>query len=326
MKSSLLVLVLLLSNLFVKAQDQIITQSNDTIECKIISLSGQKIHYEQKTAKAKIVGKSIATSNVLEYTRTDNTPIKQLVTPIQKREKPKFPLIISAQTGLSHSLTDYGNFKDIFLSQGTPASNVDNYIKKLKNGYFVGVNSHYMLTKNIGIGADYTLSYFWASDDFLVQGFYGMNIPTYAPLELEEKLIFNYIGPSFLFKQAIGNQHHLNISGTISPGLLFLREEIRSNSYQTFWDNNTLYDGGALHYFNNSNSLSTGNTFAIKGSLAFDFCVTTRLSAGFAANYTWAKLHKLSVKSAEYDNKNQELPKALDISRIDYGFLFRYNF
>ena len=326
MKLSFLIIMLSLSFMFVKAQDQIITTQNDTIECKIISINGGKIYYEQKADNKQIVGKSVATTDVHEYYRAENTSDKNKYTTTRKRQKPEFPLSFSLQSGFNYSLTNYSNLKDIFRSQGSSSSDMDDFIKKLKNGYFFGANVHYMLTEYIGIGFDYNLSYSSADDEFFVQSYNGMNIAAYSSLKLDNKLISNFIAPSFIARQAIGNQQHIYLSGVISPGMLFFREESRTNSYQIFWGDNNYYTGDTPLYYENANSVSTGNTFSVKGSFAIEYAITPQFSGGLVANFTYAKINEISLKNADYEYEDQELEKKLDVSRIDYGFIFRYNF
>ena len=54
----------------VSGQDKIITIQNDTILCRIVSVSSTHIQYEQKDENQNIVGKFIPTEEVLEYFRS----------------------------------------------------------------------------------------------------------------------------------------------------------------------------------------------------------------------------------------------------------------
>ncbi len=325
MKNLLLVLSLTVFCMAVNAQDKIITVQNDTIECRIISVNDGRISYEQKFSDNRIVGKSIATSDVLEYLRSGKNSSRNIFMSRQ-REIPEHRLLFSLQSGLTHSLTDYNNLKNVLVDQGNPASEIDDYFKKLNNGYHLSASAHYLLTPFLGVGADYSVAYFSSKGDFLVRGYAGMNLPTYVNFKMDEKLFTQFVGPSVLFQQLVGNSKKIKLSETIAPGLVFFREETRGNSYQIYWGEDGYYNGEAPQYYNVSNSLSTGNTFAIKGGLSVEYRISPQLSAGVAGSFTWAKLHKLSVKNSTGQINDQKLENDVDISRIDYGFVFRYNF
>lgn len=327
MRSLLLVLLLSISTILAKAQDKIITIQNDTIECRIISVNSERISYEQQASGHQVIGKSIAIPDVLQYFRSGELGIAQeMHAPVRERKQPEQRLLFSLQTGLAHSLTDYSNMKEFFLSQGNPESESDNYIKKLKNGYQVSTNFHYLLTSFFGVGVDYTFSTFSSKGNFLANGYSGMNVPLYTNMEMDEKLFYHFVGASVLFQQFIGEKRKLKFTETVSPGMVWLREETRNNLYQIYWGDNDFYSGEIPQYYDYSNLLTRGHTFGAKGGLSFEYCITPQLSAGLSGNFMWAKLKKVSVKSSINEQNDQELEDKIDISRIDYGFTLRYNF
>jgi len=72
--------------------------------------------------------------------------------------------------------------------------------------------------------------------------------------------------------------------------------------------------------------LPFGKAFGAKGCLTVEYSVTPQLTAGLAGNFLWARLQKYSIKSLNYETKDQKLEKPMDISHIDYGFSIRCNF
>lgn len=327
MKSLLLILLFFISFITVKAQDTIITTKKDTIKCLIISVNAERISYEQNEFNSRIVGRSIETSEVLQYFRSKEHKLPQRSAPLKDEQKiQKQPVLFSIQSGLSHSLTNHNNYENLLLAQNNSSAIVNEYISKLKNGYYFNTSCHYLLTNFVGIGADYSFSYFSSEGEFLAEGYAGMNVPSYQNLEIKEKLIGHFIGASFLFRQSIGKKQLITISETISPGGIFFRSETRSNSYQIYWGDNNSYNGEPPYYYDYSNSINHGKTFAIKGGLSIEYCITPQISTGLTGNYTWAKLHKLSFKNSDNEINDRELEKDVDISRLDYGFVFRYNF
>lgn len=328
MKKILLIFLFFVSLAASKAQDKIITIKQDTIECRIVSANAERISYEQQTSDKHVVGKSILTSDVLQYFRTEKRDSFGDITDHEKAKPlpPEHRLLFSLQGGLAHSLTDYSNFKSIFLNQSNSASDADDYIGKLKNGYHINTGLHYLLTTFLGLGVDYNFFYSASKGEFLAQGFGDMNLPVYTNLGLDERLYVHFAGPSVLFQQFPDKKKRIKISETISPGVVFFREETRGNGYKIYWGDNDSYGGQPPQYHDHANSVSKSTNFGAKGGVSVEYGITPQLSAGLAGNFMWAKLQKMSVKSSEYGKKVQELENPINISHIDYGFTVRYNF
>lgn len=328
MKKLLLIYLLFVSLAAAKAQDKIITTTHDTIECRIISVNAERISYEQIASDKLVIGKSIATSDVLHYLRTGKPDrfVDSIDNKKTERKRPEHRWLFSFQGGLAYSLTDYSNFKNIFLNQSNSASDADNYIQKLKNGYHINASLHYLLTTFFGIGVDYNLFYSASKGKFLAQEFGGMNLPLYTNLDLDERLYAHFAGPSVLFQQFPDKKKRIKISETIIPGIVFFRNETRGNGYKIYWGENDSYIGQPPQYYEHANSVSQSTNFGAKGGVSVEYGITPQLSAGLAGNFMWAKLQKLSVKSSEYNKKDQELENPINISHIDYGFTVRYNF
>lgn len=328
MKQSLLILlffILLLPE--TKAQDKIITIRNDTIECHILSVGSERISYEQKTSGNQFSGKSIPVSEVLQYIRAGKSARNAgFYRPETTRQEPERRYLFSLQGGLTHSFSDFDAYRSTLTSAGVPASQADDYISKLKNGYYLNAGFHYLLTTFMGIGAEYTFTQSASEGEFLINGDGGMNVPVYANASIHEKLYTHFAGPSVLFQQFPGGKGKLKFTETVSPGIVRFRGESRGNEYQIYWGNNDYYEGQPPYYYDHSNSLTTGKTFGVKGGVSLEYCFTPQLSAGVAANFTWAKLQKASVKSLNYNEEDQKLDKALSVSHFDYGVSVRYNF
>jgi hypothetical protein len=328
MKNLLLIFLFFVTFAAAKAQDKIVTIKQDTIECRIISVNAERISYEQKTPDKNIIGKSISTSDVLQYFRTGKRDSFGDITDHEKtkRDRPEHRWLFSLQGGLAHSLTDYSDFKNYMLNVGNSASETDDYIRKLENGYHINTSLHYLLTTFFGFGVDYNLFYSASKGDFLARGFGDMNLPLFSNLELDERLYIHFAGASVLFQQFPDKKKRIKISEIISPGIVLFRGESRGNEFQVYWGNNDSYSGQPPRYYDQANSVTKSTTFGAKGGLSVEYGITPQLSAGLAGNFMWAKLHKISVKSSEYDTNDQELEKPINISHIDYGFTVRYNF
>ncbi len=326
MKKLFLVLMAFLSLFAVKAQDKIITIQNDTIECRIISVNADRISYEQKTSVDQVTGKSIATSEVLQYLRSENNDYLNRKTQNSIKAKPEHRFLFNLQGGLSYSLTDLSNFNNLLINAGVPASEADDYTDKLKNGIYISSGFHYLLNNLIGIGAEYTFFQSSSEGEFLVKNYSGMNLPVYTTTRLDEKIYSSFIGLSALLQQFPGAKHKIRMTETVSPGVVFFRDETRGIDYQEYWPVDNIYYGQQPQYYNNSNTLTHGKAFGIKGGLSVEYLITPRLSAGLSGSFLWSNLQKVSIKSLNYNSENQEPEKAIDISHIDYGVSLRYSF
>ena len=323
MEKILLIFLFFVSWTAANAQDKIITNKQDTIECRIVSVNSEWITYEQKTSDNNFVGKSILISEVSEYFRT-RKPYS--LDEKAKRERPAHRWLFSLQGGLAHSLTDFSNLKNSIVRAGNSASVAGDYIKKLENGTHINTSLHYLVTTFIGFGVDYNLFYSASKGEFMSSGIGEFNLPLYTKLGQDERLYSNFAGASVLLQQFPDKKRRIKISETISPGIVLFRNESRDNEFQIYWGNNDSYSGQPPQYYDQANSVSKSTTFGAKGSLSMEYDITPQLSAGLAGDFMWAKLHKISTKYPTSDTNDQKLAKPIDISHIDYGFIVRYNF
>ncbi|GAO30362.1 hypothetical protein [Geofilum rubicundum] len=310
-----------------KAQDRIITVQKDTIDCRIISVGDERIIYEQETSEFQVVGKSIATSNVLHYLRlnqpgVDRDPYRAPFS----LDRPERPYLLTIQGGMARLFTDFGSYKNTLVEMGVPTSEADDYIGQLKNGLHIHAAFHYLLSKNVGIGVDYSLFYSASEKNFLIPGYNQMSLPVFVHLSLDEKLYAHFSGLSLLFQQFPGSAGKLKISETLSSGLFLFRNEVRSSEYQTYWNEGAGYNIGYQQYYDQANAVTTGATVGIKGGLSVEYQISPGFSAGLAGNFIWAKLQKASYKDADNEINDQELETAIDVSHLDYGLTVRYSF
>ena len=328
MEKLLLIFLFFVSLTAAKAQDKIITIKQDTIECRIVTVNAERINYEQKTSDNHFVGKSISTTDVLQYFRTGKTDslVDRFDHEKTKRERPEHRWLFSLQGGLAHSLTDYSDFKNSMLTVGNSASEVDDYISKLENGTHINTSLHYLVTTFLGFGVDYNFFYSASKGEFLYQGYGEFNLPQYSNIGLNERLYSQFAGASVLFQQFPDNKRKIKISETISPGIVIFRNESRDNQIRDYWGDHDFYSGPLPQYYDQANSITKSTNFGAKGSLSIEYGITPQLSAGLAGDFMWAKLHKISTNNSGYDTKDQKLAKPMDISHIDYGFTIRYNF
>jgi len=105
-QKALIAFILFFTFTYVKGQDRIITKQNDTINCKIVSISLSLIKYEEKGYNQTVVASSIPMSQVQEYSlgvRTqeplppfvnrEQLPPPAVLTPVIKEQAPPSPPI-----------------------------------------------------------------------------------------------------------------------------------------------------------------------------------------------------------------------------------------
>ncbi|HCE56711.1 MAG TPA: hypothetical protein DER09_02665 [Prolixibacteraceae bacterium] len=312
----------------VSAQDKIITIQHDTIECRIISVSADRISYEKEMSDNQIAGKSIATTEVLQYFRSaqnKNRIFSDLRNPVLN--KPAYRWMFSLQGGLSNCFNDYEEFKSLLTNNGNSESNVDDYIQNLNSGYFVNPGFHYLLTNFLGIGVEYSFFHSESDGEFIIKipDNSGYNLPIYHTFLLNEKLYVHFAGASVLVIQNLGKNKKISLMERISPGMFFYRNESRNKDYQVFWGNSNYYEGQVPYYLDYANAASTGKSFGFKGGLSLNYSFTPRLTAGFTGNIVLSKLNQISIDGYRLNLENQKLENPLDISRFDYGISIFYN-
>lgn len=353
MRKLLLIILFFVSWAAAKAQDKIITVRHDTIECRIISINAERISYEQKTPDNQFVGKSIPMSKVMEYIRTGNAkkwgglvavkPMRTSKTgeslPAENVKKrgglfagkpgriaPEYRWMFALQGGMAHSLMDFSSIKSYILLAGNPESDADAYIRKLQNGYHISSSLHYLLTASVGLGIDYNVFYSASKADFLMQGLGASNIPFYIKWDQDDRIYTHFAGPSALFLQYPDKKKKFSISETISPGMVLFRNESRNYQTRDYQGDNGNYNGQSSTYYEKDNTLTTSTSFGAKAGFSLNYAITPRLSAGLAGNFMWAKLHKISTRTATVESKGQTPSNPVKVSHIDYGFIVRYSF
>ncbi len=306
----LLLSVLAVSN---KAQDRIITSNKDTIHCKIVTISTTKIFYEQNEG-SKIAGKAINLDDVAGYFRDSKSTVNTSNTvyvnkQIKQRIAPAHPWVLGVSVGGAYLPWFLDNFPDT----------EENDYEYLKNEYQFSSSIHYLFSNFIGVGIQH--SFIGASRNRDRTEVVDQTYPIYMTGRSEERQYINYVGPSVLFQQFIGSKHKFQLSETLSAGWLSYR-----NEEQFSMD----VPAGNNYHSNNYNVLGIGNTIGGTFGLSAEYYVQPYLSVGVAGSFLYSKLKRVSIdyKNSEGDTRNepsQELPYALNLSRIDYSLSLRFH-
>ena len=309
-----------------QAQDKVITQNGDTILCRIISISNETIVYEQKIDEKRVTGKHILLREVAEYSRT----LTQTQNEIRVSQTPERPYLFSLQSGLSHLFVDLSETREMYIQYyGLTSQETDKYINKIKNGFFINANFHYLTTNYLGIGIDYNFFRSASKGDFITNANYGYGstdrLPVYLTINSDERTYLNFIAPSVLFMQYLGENKKIRLTESLAPGAIFMRLESRSNDYLPYWGTNSYIIGNPPMYYAQSGSVVTGLNFAAKVSLSLDYCITPNWSAGLTGNFIWANIKKIRQKYRQSE-ESTTLDESITFSHLNYGLVIRYNF
>jgi hypothetical protein len=296
-----------------KAQDKIISMTHDTIHCTILSISNERILYELKNNDGSVTGKFMSLSQVEGYSRSqltaENSKMRKLKTP-KPAYIPENPWCLGLNAGRSAMPWYFDNIQS--------SSAMPDYYNKLKTGFHINANAHYMIKSFLGLGVEY--SFFKTSTSGSMQVEYPSSV---FLMESEKyRLYTNYLGASVLFQQHLDAHRKFILSESLSAGVLFIRMENQSTS-----------PNASQSGYNDisNNMLLTGNSFSGKLGLTAEYRLFEAVSVGLGGDFIWCSLKKASFESKGSNNYSsssdkQELSNPMKLSRIDYSFVLRYYF
>jgi len=298
-----------------KAQDKIVTSKNDTIFCKIVTMSTTRMFYEQ-TEGGKITGRSIALDEVASYSRQAETTAKQsqqahsIITE-RRHIIPEKRIIFELSVGVS-------NMPWLLGSVGS--SEMNEAYEQLKKGLGVGVSVHNLFTSSIGFGLQYSFfSSGYSGNSFQV---IDPTYPIYMVGNIQSRQYINYVGPSVLFQQFLSSNRKLKLSETLSGGMLFYRIEEQFSMAVPFSSSSYTTTG--------YNVLGNGLTVGGRFGCSVEYLVLPYLSVGVGGNFLYGQLSKMNL---EYRNSggnsesipNQKLENSLNLSHFDYGLVLKFH-
>ena len=315
-----LIVAIILSCVFtsVQGQDQIITIYDEVIDCKIITITSSKIHYEVRDGKNRVAGRSIPLSEVDEYYR--NTQQERLYTdmPYERRWNEPFDRWkIGIQAGGSYLLGSSADAEKEMQEMGVSAATAKEYHKKYRIGMSFGADIHYFINKNIGIGAKYSL---FASS---LEIDYAMRLPTYnggfGYIREKENVYVNFFGPSVFLQNPLDRGKKFFICGELSAGYARYRDEERFDRNQVVF----ITSGNVPVY----NLLTQGGAFGGYARLSLEYCPVTWLTINASTAYFLSTFKKVKIsyrdrsETIDLDKKDYQ-----DMSRIDYSLGMNFRF
>jgi hypothetical protein len=305
-----------------KGQDKIITTHNDTVECRIVSISSTHINYEQ-TTDGYTVGKFIPISEVVEYNMGTAKPVAKKANktvPIQyvppKRASLK-PWQMGTQFGGSYLTASTADAENALSYFGVQSDESRAYYKKLKHGIHLGVTVRRLFEAidgdmNMGMGLKYRLSFFSSHLDVMVPQGYHL----YYKFAETENIYLHYWGLSYFVQQWLDKGHKFKITSEISGGFVYLRDEVR-------FDNPVIID----NMLATGNTLSTGKTLGTDGELFFSYYPLDYLSINIGGGYFISKFREFTISTG---NQVKTLSvggdKAENYSHLHYSIGIQFHF
>ena len=300
--SRIYLLMLVLVTVFtLKAQDRIITVQNDTINCRIQSVTDSHIQYEQPIKGGFVKGKFIPLIEVAEYFRKPGKTIT--ITKVDK------PWVLGFSTG--------GGYLPLIL-ETYDANRENEYSSKIINGFQLSTSVHYLFSPYFGAGLQYSFFTSGYKRDELtgVDQIYS----NYANTFQRERHYINFGGLSVLFQQSIGPKKKIQLSETLSAGGLLFRYEYQfSRSISQSYGYSSILESGLIH----------GITLGVNLGLSVGYYILPNLMGGVGADFLYG-----TKKNAHYTYTNSSLDytdrgqfvfgKPLNLSRLNYSLVLRY--
>ena len=325
MKKLIVGLLLFLPLQILMGQDKIITIQQDTILCRIISISPTHIQYEQNV-NGYMVGKFIRTEQVLEYYRTPQTsePKPYDLANVQKFNPPKPERLwmMGVYPGRGTLLASTADDEKEMIAMGIPKSQAVDYNKKLKHGWSLGGDIHYMFSDHFGLGVKYSLFTSSVKQEFTIS--ISSYIPTFICIGMSERIYIHFAGPSVVFRQWLDENRKFQLTGTLSAGYVYYRDETRMDPNQyTF----TLLPPSSGQSMSIYNFLADSKTWGANACFSADYFPVTWLSVGVNAGLMYARLTKLDLSTKETtDTVDLDKKDYQSLARFDYSISIRFHF
>lgn len=307
---TLFVFIFLNSN----SQDRIVCINQDTIHCTILSVGKDRIMYELHSQDGSLLGMSIPLSRVESYSRSS---LKQKKT--SESHLKAFDVAVTRNRQLWRVGLDVGgSFMPQYYENLRSLFDLQQYCSNLKSGYHISANGHYMVREVWGVGVEYSFFQSEASGRVPIL----LNAPIFVNVSETYRQYINYLGPSVVFQHDIDTQHQFIFRESISTGVMFFRLE-NQVTYP--------YSDGVIYNDLVNNMLLTGSSFAVDFSFSAEYRLSPVWSVGLGGSFIVSSLKKVDYEAknsnSQYSSvKDQELSKALNLSRFDYSFVVRCQF
>jgi hypothetical protein len=289
MKKYGLIILLFLIGQFVCSQDLIVTQNDDSLNCKITKIDLDYIYftfmYNNEIKKSLLPMTDIKIFQKKYYNETELT-------------KPYLAYLNYSKFRIAFS----GGFSYLLAKMPEGIDNTyRDYLKSFKKGYNLRLDIGYFFNRQYGIGLKYSYFNTKASASSLPFIDEQGNI---VRLSLSENRSDNYIGPAFLMRYADALNKNAFIAGI---------------SFGYFAYNNNMRIGGIPLY-------AKGSTLGMIVDIGYDFSVSDNFSLGFLLSATLGSLGKITFNDG-FQSQTIELPEDQheSMSRIDISIVLSFS-
>jgi len=320
-KKGIIVSIMLLAFMYAQGQDKIITVQNDTIFCKIVSISLKLIKYEQQDYTYETVAKFIPMEQVREYSLNSQSQKSSFTISNRKQSTTPPPAYPNRQQKPQPYYTPVKQMENSFPHWRFGLQGGGSYIFKSPTdmGLHAGADLYYLATKSFGVGFKYSLYAFSKqTDDYIYDN--SLSDPTYYCVSKDERTYMNYIGPSVVFLQWLDENHTLRLNEELSVGYLYYRNEVRFDQNQYAPINPDL-NKPEYNYLEEVNTL--GGSF----QLSLEYYPEPWFSFGVNAGIGMAPLTVMKIT-----DKETSVPRLINTwdyfkkSHIDCSIGFRFYF
>jgi hypothetical protein len=271
------------------AQDLIVTNEGDSINCKITKVKTDNIYFtfkHKEEIRSTLLPVSSVKTHQFEYYQTSEVPEYKVV---GYEDYQKFRIAING--GYSYQTAK--------VSENVPADFKD-YVKELKSGYHIGGDLSYYFTEPLGFGIKY---YLYKTSNNLDNIYVEDNNGNRTYGKMSDDLTISFIGPSFstrLLNHDKSNAFLLNLS----------------LGYMGYKNNKVIVD----------DYIMTGSTMGLALDIGYDIGLSENLSLGFQVSflsgtlfeYDWndgSTTETIDLEEGEYESLN----------RIDFSVGLRFS-
>ena len=277
------------------AQDLIVTNNGDSLNCKITKIKNKEISFTYKHL-GKITSTRLRLDEVkvcqFKYFEVPEVPVELILA------KQIYPRIrIAAHGGYAYRTAEIEHYFDVMFNLECSSTDLTDYVKKLKHGFNYGFDVSYYFNRYCGIGIGYNA---FQSKNKL-ENFEIVIDPDWPNSygEMNDNIRVDFVGAFF-------NSRFLHAK-----------------------DKNALWLGlgiGYINYCDKGRMLSTnltveGGNVGLCGNLGYDISISKNLAIGFQFSYIFGKPtigYSYTLYQGTVDVKE-------NLSRIDLSAGLRFN-
>ncbi|WP_420318692.1 hypothetical protein [Ekhidna sp.] len=269
---------------FSNAQDLIVTNDGDSIECKITRITSDFIHFSVFDKSGILLMRSrLPVSQIRQYKKSEisseenepQQPSNDDRVVIEEFKPAKIRL--SLNSGYTYQFGGYDGLPQAYKSQ----------VQSLWN---IGGELHYFIWEDFGIGGKYNRISTKANQDFEppVSTAFG-----FSSLR-DEYIKFNYLAVSLLYRSFLYDDHVMNYF--LSGGVISYRTDGKGDGIPFYQE---------------------GQTFGLAFGISTDLLLTENFGIGLGGELNIAQM-------SEFDNNGTVVPASFSLTRIDLTIGVRF--